>query len=47
MSWESLTFGTTNIVGNFGTILVDQLKWRSINDTCPSSDVVDHLLNGN
>merc|ERR1719171_3000663 len=41
-----LIFGITNIVGNFGTVFVDQSHWQSAVAAKPSSAVIGFLIGG-
>jgi len=41
-----LIFGITNIVGNFGTVFVDQSYWQSAVAAKPSSAVIGFLIGG-
>merc|ERR1719191_2259524 len=43
---EGLLFGITNIVGNFGTVFVDQSYWQSAVAAKPKSAVLGFLIGG-
>jgi len=45
-SWSGLLFGITNIVGNFGTVFVDQSYWQSAVAARPKSAVYGFLVGG-
>merc|ERR1719161_1430794 len=45
-SWSGLLFGITNIVGNFGTVFVDQSYWQSAVAARPKSAVFGFLVGG-
>merc|ERR1719353_1634718 len=45
-SWSGLVFGITNIVGNFGTVFVDQSYWQSAVAAKPKSAVMGFLVGG-
>jgi len=45
-SWSGLMFGITNIVGNFGTVFVDQSYWQSAVAAKPKSAVFGFLVGG-
>lgn len=46
ISGEGLMFGVINIVGNFGTVFVDQSYWHSAIAARPSSAAKGYLLGG-
>jgi len=46
MSREGLIFGIINIVGNFGTVFVDQSYWQSAIAAKPSSSHKGYLMGG-
>merc|ERR1719191_2700025 len=43
---SGVTFGITNIVGNFGTVFVDQSYWQSAVAAKPKSAVLGFLIGG-
>merc|ERR1719321_1025857 len=43
---SGLLFGITNIVGNFGTVFVDQSYWQSAVAARPKSAVLGFLIGG-
>merc|ERR1719235_805596 len=45
-SVSGVTFGITNIVGNFGTVFVDQSYWQSAVAAKPKSAVLGFLIGG-
>ena len=46
LSGDGLMFGIINIVGNFGTVFVDQSYWQSAIAARPSSAAKGYLLGG-
>jgi hypothetical protein len=46
ISADGLMFGVINIVGNFGTVFVDQSYWQSAIAAKPSSAARGYLLGG-
>lgn len=46
LSADGLMFGIINIVGNFGTVFVDQSYWQSAIAARPSSAAKGYLLGG-
>ena len=46
ISGDGLMFGIINIVGNFGTVFVDQSYWQSAIAARPSSAARGYLLGG-
>ena len=46
LSSDGLMFGIINIVGNFGTVFVDQSYWQSAIAARPSSAARGYLLGG-
>jgi Na+/proline symporter len=46
ISGDGLMFGVINIVGNFGTVFVDQSYWQSAIAARPSSAAKGYLLGG-
>jgi Na+/proline symporter len=46
LSGDGLMFGVINIVGNFGTVFVDQSYWQSAIAARPSSAAKGYLLGG-
>jgi SSS family transporter len=46
LSWGGLQFGIINIVGNFGTVFVDQSYWQSAIAAKPSAAHKGYLLGG-
>lgn len=46
ISGDGLMFGVINIVGNFGTVFVDQSYWQSAIAAKPSSAARGYLLGG-
>jgi len=46
LSLNGLFFGLTNIVGNFGTVFVDQSYWQSAIAATPSASWKGYLLGG-
>ena len=46
LSADGLMFGIINIVGNFGTVFVDQSYWQSAIAARPSSAARGYLLGG-
>lgn len=46
MSLDGLIFGIINIIGNFGTVFVDQAYWSSAIAAKPSATYKGYLLGG-
>jgi hypothetical protein len=46
LSGHGLMFGIINIIGNFGTVFVDQLYWQSAIAACPESAAKGYFLGG-
>jgi urea-proton symporter len=46
ISGDGLMFGIINIIGNFGTVFVDQSYWQSAIAARPSSAAKGYLLGG-
>ena len=46
LSGDGLMFGIINIVGNFGTVFVDQSYWQSAIAAKPSSATRGYMLGG-
>lgn len=46
LSRDALFFGLINVVGNFGTVFVDQAFWQSAIAATPSSAWTGHMLGG-